>query len=310
MVEAQSYQRWKVVVLSLIAAGIFWFFSALGREYSYRFNYPIDFVYNEDSLVAVKNLPEFVDIDVTGGGWDLFRETFWIGGSAIVFDLENPVTTRYLTRSAILPILTEQIGQFRVNFLFTDTLWIHIDRRDSSLVQLTVDSLQIDMDTNHRIVSSISLSPDTAMIFGPKSFLDTLKRFLTVKLDARQIDESFDRYVELGLPERFGIYAKPASTKIQFEVERFEQLEIVTQVELLGFPEDSSIYIENPNIAVQMLIQESLKQDYYESDFNVIVDHRMINPNDSMAPIIIISHPEEAMELTTVPDSLKVIYAQ
>ena len=146
MAEPQNFTRWKVVLLSFLGAATFWFFSALGKEYSYRFRHPIEFVYNHDSLIAVRPLPEFVEIDVTGGGWDLFRETNWFGGDPILFDLENPAAIRYLTRPTILPILTDQLSQFRVNFLFTDTLYIDIDRKDQRHVNLSVDSLTISLD--------------------------------------------------------------------------------------------------------------------------------------------------------------------
>ena len=310
MAEPKNFERWKVVVLSFVGAATFWFFSALGKEYSYRFRHPIEFTYNRDSLIAIKPLPEFVDIDVTGGGWDLFRGTYWFGRDPIIFDLENPAAIRYLTRPTILPILTDQLSQFRVNFLFTDTLFIDIDRKDYREVTLSVDSANVSLDPDYRITSQISLEPERVIISGPESFLDTLSEVYIVPVEADEIDRAFDRFIKLGLPERYDISSDPPTVNLKFDVERFEQFMMPTSVELLGFPSDSSVFVEDPEVDIYFLVRESLKSEYFEEDFKVIVDYSMIDRLDSTAPAIIMFHPENLQDLEVSPDSLKITYVK
>lgn len=302
--------NWKVVALSFAGATTFWFFSALGKDYNFRVQFPVAFEYDRDSLVAVKPLPKYVDLDVSGGGWDLFRESFWFGSDPIIFELDNPATTRYLTRATILPTVTDQLGQYRINFLFTDTLHLDIDQKISRKVNLNVDSTAISMDEDYRIISNITLAPDTATIFGPSSFIDTLGGSFDVVLQSESIDRSFNRFVKLGLPEGWDIYSDPPTVNVQFEVDRFDQLEMVTHVEVQNFPEDSSVYISNPEIKLRFVVQQSLREEYFSEDFNVIVDYNLINPADSAAPAILIFQPEHVLEVETIPDSLTVTYAQ
>ncbi len=302
--------NWKVVLLSFLGATTFWFFSALGKDYNYRIEYPIEFIYNKDSLVAIKPLPEYVDIDVSGGGWDLFRDSFWFGSDPIIIELDNPAAIRYLTRPTILPIVSDQLNEFRINFLFTDTLYIDIDRKVSRKIDLRVDSLQISMDQDYRMISSISLNPDTALIYGPSSFIDTLGKEYSVYLDAEDIDKSFDRFVKLGLPDGWDIYSNPPTVNVKFEVDRFDQLEMATVVELQNFPEDSSVYVTDPNITVRFVVQQELKEEYFSEDFKVVVDYNLVNEHDSIAPAIVIYHPENIIEVETIPDSLSITYGK
>ncbi len=300
--------NWKVVLLSFLGATTFWFFSALGKNYNYRIEYPIEFVYNQDSLVAIKPLPEYVDIDVSGGGWDLFRDSFWFGSDPITIELDNPAAVRYLTRPTILPIISEQLDEFRINFLFTDTLYVDIDRKISKRVRLKIDSINVSMDEDHRIISPITLTPDTAIIFGPTSFIDTLGTDYTIELDAEEIDKSFDRFVKLGLPQSWGINSTPPTVNVQFEVDRFDQLELAAIVEQQNFPEDSSMYVSDPNVTVRFVVQQELREDYFSTDFKVVVDYNLINPADSTAPAIVIYHPENIIEVEILPDSLAITY--
>ncbi|MEP1035643.1 hypothetical protein [Ekhidna sp.] len=300
--------NWKVVLLSFLGATTFWFFSALGKDYNYRIQYPIEFVYDQDSLIAIKPLPQYVDIDVSGGGWDLFRDSFWFGSDPITIELDNPAAIRYLTRPTILPIITDQLNEFRINFLFTDTLFIDIDRKVSKKVNLKIDSLSVSMDANYRIISSISLNPDTATIFGPTSFIDTLSSEYVIKLEAEEIDKSFDRFVKMGLPEGWDIRSNPPTVNVKFEVDRFDQLELATLAELQNFPTDSSVYVTNPNITVRFVVQQELREEYFSTDFKIVVDYNLINKADSTAPAIIIYHPENIIEVETIPDSLSITY--
>ena len=302
------FGNWKVVLLSFLGATTFWFFSALGKDYNYRIEYPIEFVFDKDSLVAVKPLPDYVDIDVSGGGWDLFRDSFWFGSDPIIIELENPAAIRYLTRPTILPIVSDQLDEFRINFLFTDTLYVDIDRKVSKKITLRIDSLAVSMDQDHRIVSPISLTPDTAIIYGPTSFIDTLGSEFMVNLDADEIDKTFNRFVKLGLPEGWDIYSDPPTTNVQFGVDRFDRLEIAATAEMQNFPEDSSIYISDPNVTIRFVVQQELREEYFADDFDIIVDYNLINEQDSTAPAIVIYYPENLLDVEVEPDSLPVFY--
>ena len=300
--------NWKVVLLSFMGATTFWFFSALGKNYNSHIQYPIEFIYNKDSLVAIKPLPEYVDIDVSGAGWNLFREFFWFGSDPIIIELDNPAAIRYLTKPAILPIILDQLNEFRINFLFTDTLYIDIDRKVSKRVNLKIDSMKVRMNEDHRIVSPISLSPDTAIIFGPTSFIDTLGNQYLIKLDAEDIDKTFDRFVKLGLPEMRSIHSTPSTVNVSFQVDQFDQLELKAIVETQNFPVDSSAYIKDPDVTVRFVVQQALREEYFAIDFKVVVDHNLINKADSTAPAIVVYHPESIIEVEVVPDSLSVTY--
>lgn len=310
MADRKIFSNWKVVVLCFVGATTFWFFSALGKNYSYRIKHPIEFVYDSDSLVAVETLPESVEIDVSGVGWDLFKETFWFGSDPVIFELDNPAAIRYLTRPTILPILTEQLSAYRINFLFTDTLFINIDRKSSKRVSLRVDSTKISLDDDYRIISPIRLVPDTAVIYGPTSFLDTLASLYAVTLEANEIDKEFDRFVKLGLPDGWDIYSDPPTVNVQFEVDVFNRLEMLTKVELLNFPEDSSAYVLDPSVRVKFIIQESLQEEFFPSDFKVVVDYSMINYADSTAPAMVVFFPENVIEVEVLPDSVRILYAK
>ena len=96
--------------------------------------------------------------------------------------------------------------------------------------------------------------------------------------------------------------------RVRFDVDRFDWLEINTEVELLNFPEDSSAYLTQNEVKVRFLVQNSLRKEYFADDFKAVVDYSMASPADSLAPVMVIFHPENVLDVVTDPDTLIVTY--
>ena len=304
------FSSWKVVLLSFLGASTFWFFSALGKQYNTRINYPIEVVFDRDSLVLMKPLLESVELDVTGGGWDLFRQGFWFGSDPILVEPDNPVSIKFLTRPTILPIISDHLKQFQINFLYTDTLHIDINRKVSKQMTLAVDSISISLDDNYRIVSPIQLLPDTAIVYGPTTYIDTLESNYIIPIESQEIDRNFDRFLTLGLPDGFNISSDPSTVQVLFEVDRFDQLQMPVKLERINFPEDSSAFPTQEDVVVNFVIQRSLKEDFFAEDFKVIMDFDMMSKADSTAPAIVMIYPENALEVSAEPDTIKISFRE
>jgi hypothetical protein len=214
--------NWKVVLLSLGGATTFWFFNALNKEYSAVISYPIEFQFSRDSVVIIDPLPTTVTIDVSSGGWNLIRKTLFFNVTPIQIELENPTEISYYTRSALFPLVIDQLEELQVNYLITDTLHINIDKKKRKKVILKVDSLSIPLHEGYRLTSSILISPDTIELIGAKSFLDTLGKYYYIPLDASRIDDPYNQKVTVKGPEKAQMLAFPKEVRVAFDVERFE----------------------------------------------------------------------------------------
>ena len=118
--------NWKVILLCFSTAATFWFFNALNKVYTTRIDYPLNIVFNKDSLVAVKDPPEEIPVNVTGGGWQLLKRTISINTKPVVVQLENPVQTHFFTANNLLPIFSDQLTDLNINYIATDTIFFKI----------------------------------------------------------------------------------------------------------------------------------------------------------------------------------------
>lgn len=306
----KALNNWKVVILSLLGATTFWFFNALNKNYDARISYPIEFVFDRDSVVVMEPLPETVVIDVSSGGWNLLRKTFWFNVTPVQIELENPTDIGYYTRSSLMPIVEEQLSELDINFMITDTLHINIEEKKRKKIALTVDSLGIDLAKNHRITSAIQVVPDSVQVIGPKSFMDTIGQHFEIKLDIRDISKKFSRDIRIAIPDSELITTRPEEVKVSFDVSRFERLSVEVEVKPEGFPDDSSVYLADNKTRIFYTVSQSVGKGFGAEDFNLIADFEMLNESDSTVTTTLVDHPEQAIEIDIIPERLKVTHAQ
>ncbi len=299
----------KVVILSLVAATTFWFFNALNKNYDARINYPLEFEFARDSVVIVEELPDEVLIDVSSGGWNLLRKTFWFSVLPVVITLDNPADVKFLTRSSLIPIISDQILDLELNFLLTDTLFINVEHKVQKRVALNVDSLRIPLADNHRLVSPIRITPDTITVVGPASRISALPENLKIDIPRRNINSDFDRDVDVELPDGSLMTSQPEDVRIQFAVAEFTNVTLPVNLDQLNFPEDSSAYLEDSIIYVNYWVKADELNTVKPEDFVISADYTMIIKKDSTLLPILLESPTNAYDMEYFPDTLRISYA-
>lgn len=306
-----SLNSWKVVLLSLLGATTFWFFNELNKEYTTRLIYPLQFNFDRENVVLMQPLPESIKVDVSGGGWNLLRRTFILfNPTPLTIELDNPTLIRFYSRSALLPVVRDQLSELKVNYLMTDTLYFHIEEKLSKKVAVRIDSAAIQMREDYRIISAITTSLDSVEFIGPKSFIDSLQSPFVIRILEKSIDDDFDENIDIPLADEDVIEAIPDEIQVDFEVERFDRLAVAVPFDKLNFPEDSSALPTIDQIEVNFTVPRSQRKEYQASDFGITVDFNLLDERDSSIFPIMIYSPEEALEIDMVPDTVRVVYPQ
>lgn len=300
--------NWKVILLCFSTAATFWFFNALNKVYTTRINYPVDLNYNRDSLVMVKDPPEQVPINVTGGGWQLLKRTISVNKEPVIIDPENPVQTQFFTAASLLPVFANQLTDLNVNYVATDTIFFKIEPYASRQLVVKLDSSTIQLKEDHFITSNLYLEPDTVDFRGPKSLIDKLPEAFMVSLSDKDIDNRYDEELSLDLFSPSLIKKTPEVIHIKFDVEEYISESTSIDVELVNFPYDSSIYIENSNVDVTYKLQRSFKNKVKKEDFLIIVDLNDIHNVDSTLSLEVMDLPNYVMDFAMKSNRVNVIY--
>jgi hypothetical protein len=295
--------NWKVVLISIMGAATFWLFRALNKSHSALISYPIEFVFNVDSTVIMNPLPTTIKIDVSSGGWNLFRRTLIFSIDPIQVELDNPSEVNFLTQSFLSPIVEDQLKGLTINYIVTDTLFLSIERKITKRMILKVDSLSLPLEEDYQLMSNITIQPDHVVLTGPKSIINSFESDFYITLDENNIDEDFYGRIEVPIVFEDLIQSDPSEVNVSFEVEKFKNVKIGVPIILQNFPSNRVTTLLDSIVDVTYRVKESFKEDFSSEDFYVVLDYDFLK-TDSLGVPVLIKYPDTLR--TVSMDSQKV----
>ena len=274
-----------------MGAATFWLFRALNKSHSALISYPIEFVFNIDSTVVMNPLPTTIKIDVSSGGWNLFRRTLIFSIDPIKVELDNPSEVNFLTQSFLSPIVEDQLKGLTINYIVTDTLFLSIERKITKRMRLKVDSLSLPLEEDHQLMSNITIQPDHVVLIGPESIINSFETDFYITLDENNIDEDFDGRVEVPIVFEDLIQSDPSEVNVSFEVDKFKNVKIGVPIILQNFPSNRVTTLLDSIVNVTYRVKESFKEEFSSEDFYVVLDYDFLK-TDSLGVPVLIKYPD------------------
>ena len=208
--------NWKAVFLCFLTAIVFWLFNAFNKNYATNVKFPLHFEYNHEFFVSVKALPSQVSINVTGNGWDLFRNHLGLKIPELSITLERPLEIKKIVGASLPPVFSPQVGKLHINYIVTDTLRIQLDEKDAHRFKVVIDLKSISFREGFGRTSPIVILPDSVELEGPKSTLHEMDSIL-ISPSVSRLDQNFNEDIEVPLEEH-SIKRNPPLVKVMFEV--------------------------------------------------------------------------------------------
>ncbi len=306
--ESSYKDNWKVVLLCVITATTFWFFNALNSGYDTRIYYPIEFEFDPTDVVIVRKLPERIEINVSGGGWNLLRKTLPFTTSPIIINLDNPTERKLILGSSLVPTIAEQVNELTLNYVVTDTLEINIERKIRKKFPLEVDSAGIDLAPAFRIVSAIYISTDSIELEGPQSYIEAAPERFMLELPDDRINRNYEEQIPLRVENAGLVYVRPEEVTVSFEVAQFQFFEKEIEVTPINFPSDSRLSLQEEQIIVSFWADRKYQQEVEQARFRVVADFKKMDRSDSTIAPQIVQNPSFANDIAIEPFKISLHY--
>jgi hypothetical protein len=268
----------KVVVLCVFTATTFWFFNALNDNYTTKIKYPIAFTFPDSTYIAVSEITDNVEINLSGGGWNLLRRTFWFTIDPLEIPLKEPAKNSYILGSSLVTVISDQINELQLNFIETDTIWLAIDSIKKTKSKLLVDSLNVNLKKNYRITSPIKLGYDSVEFTGPQRFIDKIPGTILLTIPDKGIGKDYNEEIELPTFGSSLVNRNPVEVPISFKVEAFILQELMIPYLTINAPMDSSNYVFDDSLAyLNFQIEERLAGKFNLDSIKIVVDYKKLD---------------------------------
>jgi hypothetical protein len=280
--------NWKAVMLCFVAALVFWLFNAFNKNHSANIRFPLHFDYNRDQFVPVVALPHQININVSGSGWDLFRDQLGWKLPELNIPLEHPLEVKKIVGASLPPMLQPQLGKLHINYLVTDTLRLQLDEKDFHRFKVSVRLTDFSFKEGFGRISPLVVLPDSVTLEGPKSVLHTMPDSILISITGKQVNQNFNNEVELLIDNTENIKRDPPLVKVMFEVGQVTVVKNrlkLTQTNIQQkkiFPDSVSVWFKIPNKRAEEFKLLSNEMSAKINMKNVVGD--LVIPNILKAP--------------------------
>lgn len=300
-----------MVVLCVAAATTFWVLNALNKDnYSTIVDYPVQWEYDQKNYIPVKSLPNSIQIEISGNGWDLLRKYFNVSGTPYLIQLNSPAEKKYLLTADLKRSLGEFITPTQLQNVIGDTIHYQIDRIVTKTLRPVLDTLGYSLDKNIALDGKVNFIPDQLEITGPSSVLEAFDGNYPVALNASKINSNFSGKVPLKVDETLAklIQLKQKEIQVSFSVLTYLEGNKRLKIKKLNFPKTVSLTNEELVPVLTYLIEEANLPQLKDLEFEAILDYRKRNRADSTLQIEINPNPNFLKEVRISPPQIKLKY--
>jgi len=305
----------KRIFIYLIFVGIatiFWFLNALSKNYTVDLDFPVKYTNLPKNKVLVNELPKKFTLQVNSFGFTLLRHKLKLTFSPLVFNV-NEFTRNMMetTKQSQYTILTSQYkdeiadqlsSELKVLSISPDTIHFKFDQiiRKKVKVHPNVD---IELKKQYQISGPIKTKPDSVLVSGPRSILDTLKQIPTKHQSFKSVSEAIQRNVSLADMDNLTI--ENQRIVLNIPVEEYTESQMFIPVSVENKPDSINIKLFPNRVKVTFLVGLNRYSEISPSDFRFSVSCKDINPWKSSLKVTSQATPPFVKNVKITPEEVE-----
>lgn len=316
--EAANKRRIYIFLLCVAISTLFWLFNKLSQETTATLSKPIVFESLPDGLVAASQSDNFIKYRLKSTGLRLIR-TFWFSPADTLFIQADvlPLLRRegrnlyFVDEARLNSMLTNRFGQFSsVETVQPDTVFVELVAATTKLLPVKPDA-DITFEQRFRLHGEMSIEPDSVLLTGPASILDTLKYVTTEHWVSGRLRQNTEQMLSLKKPLPLkSLHLETEIIKIFIPVAEFTESSIELPLHVMA-PDGSSppnVRLFPNRVAVNYLVALNDYASVNEQMFRAIVPCPIsTDPGDGRLRVELEAHPSFIDVLSISPAFIEYI---
>jgi len=295
----------KVLAICMTAAFVFWLILNLSQEYSIRRDVTLEYVVDPER-VLVGRMPEVLEADVSGPGWNLFWESIVPGPLPVVVDLRNRDNLR-LTDAELRQQVQRRLtsGALSVDNLGFESVTILTTPKEGKRVPVRSE-VTLEFANGFLAINEPLIEPDSITVSGATDILEEITHWPTEVLDLKEVNNSIRRIVSLATPEE-GLTLSRKEISFTLPVEAFIQKRIEVPVTVINAPAANDYRITPSSVNLRVSVPQTAYERISAGDFRLVADLENLRNEDgrNSVPIILQEQPGEVLSVFFEPRSVE-----
>jgi hypothetical protein len=305
-------QKILLFLFFVVLSTIFWIIRSLNEEYEADIQYPVKYGGMPENKVLLSEPPDRLELRVKALGRTILTHKFSYFLRPLKFDVSsyslNTIGTdsSYILSGTAKEALARELNDIQILNISPDTLFFRFSKMITKKVGIKHNIVNFPkiFAQQYMFNGDISFIPDSIIVSGPNSILDTLKCVFTEPITINNLNDSLERTCLL---ERIDpVVFSSKKVKLLIPVDKFTELSYLVDINHKNVP-DSLLLKTFPN-SVRLTCRVTL--GYYDrvspEMFEPYVDYNDIEKSiSSRLKILIQDVPEYIHSLTLYPPSVE-----
>jgi hypothetical protein len=300
----KTNRRLLIFFFFLLLSVLFWFLTALNKDYDTVLSYPVRYIKLPQELVLMNDVPDQLDLNVQSRGFTLLRLKMQSRLSPLVLDAnsfslgsslgETPIIL-YLATDLVIEKLQHQLtSEIHIKSAFPDTLFLQLTDRYTKTTVVKVN-LDLEFERQYMQVGKMTISPDSVSVSGSKDLIDTLSAVYTLPVKLTGLKKNVEMEIDLKPIERLEFSVREVN--INIPVEKFTEETLKIPIEVINIPD--SLFLRTFPATIEITYRVGL------SDYNKVSEHMFMAVLDYSAKESSIGN-KLPVELIKIPEYVQV----
>ena len=275
-------------------SAVIWVVTQFSKEYSEVLEMPIIYTNLPKDKIIVGDTPKTLDLRIRDRGfyiaWNrMFPQNITIDvsdaseqGKSLVYDLEQQKTS----------ILSQLDLDYEKVVLLQKNIKINFEQRAVKKVAVS-SAIDLSFAVGYSALEEIKLQPDSVMVSGSVSILDTLSTIMTKPLKINNISNDVKGKIKLQTEylNEVSLYQDEVSYSVR--TEKFTEGKVEIPIKVLNVPEGTNVVIFPKDVVIyyQVSLKDFEKID--SSSFLVAVDFKNARDSDGILIAQIMEEPSQ-----------------
>ena len=281
--KAKLNQRIVIFTFFLVVATILWYLNKLGYEYDTELAFPVRFENFPNGKVVVGEPPHHLSMRVKTYGYTLLKHKLVASISPLVIDLERTPLLQFkrsdskffLTAAGLRSSIASQLrGDLQLISVHPDTLFFELTSLTNRKVPVKPD-LRLSFEKQHMQSAPISIEPDSVVISGPKTIIDTIAALHSQEIRLDKLTSTAEQSAVLSPIQQVAFSVRKVEVRIP--VEKFTEATFSCPIDIKNLPPNIRLILLPRTVNIKCNIPLSHYSTLGSGCFEAYVDFNSID---------------------------------
>ncbi len=298
----------------LLLSTVSWFLIVLNKTYTTDIPYPIAYKNFPKGKILTNNPPEELVITIRGKGFDLLKYELTKFLFPHMIDVKKLAKNQWSDKLVfytqdLMPELTTKFkNDIKIINISPTKIYFEFSPIVTKKVKI-VPNIKYQLAKQFVIEKGISIVPDSAIIKGPQTLLDSIQYVTTEFFNFRTINKVIIRKLPIKKIDK--VFCTPRYVKIKIPAYKFTETKISVPVEIINAPDTLQFKIVPAKVTVKYKVLLKNFKKVSKKNFKAVVDYSSIEPDvNNKAKVFLSKSSRYAFHISIYPSKVKIFVVE